>query len=202
LDFLNTLSKKPKFIGVGTFAEYGATTLQVNETYPENPISLYGIAKLVLKQYSQKFCTENNMGWMWIRPCFIYGPHDVETRLIPSLIRKFSKNETVDLDECKTIIDLLYVDDFVNFVYNIIISKNEGTYNISSGESYHLKDVINNIHTLLGSKSIINFDPTKNRTTVQNYVCANNDKIKKDTNLNSTSLLTGLEKTIKFYNER
>ena len=34
-------------------------------------------------------CEQHNMEWVWIRPCYVYGPGDVKTRLIPTLINKF-----------------------------------------------------------------------------------------------------------------
>jgi nucleoside-diphosphate-sugar epimerase len=201
LDFLNTLPKKPKFVGVGTFAEYGDSTTIINEEYIESPLSFYGISKLILKQHSKTFCEKNNIKWVWIRPCFTYGPNDVSTRLIPTLISKFSRNEDVELDECKIIIDLTYIDDFIDFIYPLItIESIEGVYNIASGNQYELKDVINQLHSLIESKSKIIFDPKKNRTTTQNYVCADNIKIVKDTGIISkTSLLEGLKKTINYY---
>jgi hypothetical protein len=120
----------------------------IDENTEELPISFYGTAKLVLKQYSEIFCLKNNIDWVWIRPCFVYGPKDVSTRLIPSLISKCLKNEDIILDECKTIIDIIHIKDFIELTYNLIINNNVGVYNISSGIVYPLKEIINNIYEL------------------------------------------------------
>jgi UDP-glucuronate 4-epimerase len=200
LDLLNKLTKKPKFIGVGSFAEYGQVTSTVDENYEESPISYYGIAKLFCKHYSKDFCEKNNMKWVWLRPCFTYGPNDRDNRLIPSLIKKFSKNENVELDECKTLIDLTYIEDFTNFTYKLIISDCEGIYNISSGIYQPLKDIIFQIHKYLNSNSQIIFNADNNRKLVQYFVSADNTKIKKSTKINNlTSLSEGLKQTIEFY---
>jgi nucleoside-diphosphate-sugar epimerase len=200
LDLLNKLPKKPKFIGVGSFAEYGQVTSTVDENYEESPISYYGMAKLFCKHYSENFCKANNIKWVWLRPCFIYGPNDRDNRLIPSLIKKFNKNEKVELDECKIIIDLLYIDDFINLTYELIISEYEGIYNISSGTYQPLKDVIFQIYNYLNSTSQITFNPENNRKLVQYFVSADNSKILKITNItNLTPLIKGLEQTVKYY---
>jgi UDP-glucose 4-epimerase len=200
LDFINSLPKKPKFIGMGSFAEYGQVTSLTDENTEELPISFYGTAKLVLKQYSETFCLKNNIDWVWVRPCFVYGPKDVSTRLIPSLISKCLKNEDIILDECKTIIDIVYIKDFIELTYNLIINNNTGVYNVSSGVVYPLKEIINNIHKLTNSKSTIIFDPEKNRKLAQLYVSADNTKIKKVTGISPQySLIDGLKSTIKYY---
>lgn len=200
LDLINSLYSRPKFVGIGSFAEYGQVLSTVNETYKEEPINHYGIAKLILKEYSQKFCKQNNLKWVWVRPCFTYGPGDKNTRLIPTLIKKFFNNENIELDECKTQIDYIYIDDFTNLIYQLIISNQEGVYNISSGSHQPLKEVVFKLKDLIQSKSKITFNSNKNRINTQYHVSANNSKILKiNNNYKFTSLEEGLTQTI---NER
>lgn len=200
LNFLNELPKKPKFVGVGSYAEYGQVTNLVKEDVIESPLNYYGMAKLIFKNFSESFCKINNIEWVWIRPCFIYGPGDVNTRLIPRLIDTFIQNKDIELDECKVMIDLLYIEDFVNFTYNLILSPHQGIYNISSGMVYPLREIISKIHTLINSKSNILFNPSINRINTQQYIGANNLKIQQITKINNiTNLNEGLIKTINFY---
>ena len=202
IELINTFKNKPKIIGVGSFAEYGNYSIPITEEFFERPNSLYGLSKFTFKQYSEMFCKQNDMNWGWIRPCYVYGPNDVNTRLIPSLINKFLKNENVYLDECNTIIDYLYIDDFVNFVYNLVISNNNGVYNICSNNQYKLKNIINLIHQLTNSKSEVIFDKKLNRTTSNGFICGDNTKIKNISGVNNfTDINEGLIKTIKFLNE-
>ena len=199
INILKKLHKKPKFIGVGSFAEYGNQQKLISEDTLESPTNLYGLSKLTVKQYSEMLCKMYNIKWIWIRPCFIYGPGDVSTRLIPTLINKFKNNLPVNLDKCDTLIDYLYIDDFVNFVYDLSISSKEGVYNICSGKEYKLRDIIQLIHNLVSSKSIITF--SKNiKYPFSQYICGDNSKVKSSTNLKSfTDIKEGLIKTIKNY---
>lgn len=200
LKILNQLPKKPKFIGFGSIIEYGKYSIPASELQKETPIDLYGLSKLTFKNYSKMICDLWGIDWVWIRPCYVYGPYDVKTRLVPSLINKFLKGEDVTLDECNKKIDYLYIDDFVNLMYKLIISPHTGVYNICSGKAYNLKEIINTIYLLSNSNSKINFDPSLNRKLASSYVCGDNNKIITTLNIKpQIDIKTGLLKTINHY---
>ena len=200
INILKDLPKLPKFIGVGSFAEYGIQTKLISESTNENPANLYGLSKLTFKKYSEILCKLYNIDWVWLRPCYVYGPGDVSTRLIPTTINKFLNHEPINLDKCDTIIDYIYVDDFTKFVYELLLSDNIGVYNICSGIEYELKYIISKIRSLTNSKSIIKFDNIDKKTSVSKYICGDNTKVKNATNMHKTTdLETGLITTINFY---
>jgi UDP-glucose 4-epimerase len=199
IQVLGALAKKPHFIGFGSFAEYGNLANKAKESDIERPINLYGLSKLVVKNYSQLLCNKYSMDWTWIRPCYVYGPGDVKTRLFPTLIRKFSNNEDVVLDECNTTIDYLYIDDFVNYMYELTTNRLTGVYNLCSGMEYDLKTIIQDLHSAVKSKSKITFDPTRNRSLVSKYICGDNSKLSTDTKIASEMSITdGLLNTINY----
>jgi len=201
IELLSTLPKKPKFIGLGSFAEYGKHTSPLAETVQEVPTNLYGLSKYTFKNYSKMLCDTYGIQWAWIRPCYTYGPNDVSTRLIPSLISKFLINNEVLLDECNTVVDYLYVDDFSKLIYPIITEELTGIYNICSGNEYNLKEMINTIKTLTNSSSNVIYDPSRNRTT-SNYICGDNSKLLNLINIKQTDLVEGLLKTIQYEKSR
>ena len=139
------MPKKPKFIGVGSFAEYGPQNNIITEDTVELPLNLYGLSKLTFKKYSEMICEQYDIKWIWLRPCYVYGPKDVSTRLIPTLINKFLTNQPVKLDKCDTIIDYIYIDDFIRFIYKLSMSDNIGVYNVCSGKEYELKSIISKL---------------------------------------------------------
>jgi nucleoside-diphosphate-sugar epimerase len=203
INLINELPKKPKFIGFGSFSEYGQYNFPVNENTTENPINLYGLSKYTFKNYSKLLCDLYNINWTWIRPCYIYGPYDITSRLVPLVINKFLQNEDLILDDCNKVIDYLYIDDFVDYVIDIITKNSTGVYNICSGKEYHLKDLILKIKTLVDSKSSIIFDSNLNRKFTSNYICGDNTKIKQTTNIEpKVDLETGILKTINYYKNR
>lgn len=195
---LAALPNKPKFIGVGSFAEYGDYNRPIDEIDIEKPQTWYGVTKLSLKNYSQFVCNQNGMEWSWIRPCYIYGPGDVSTRLIPTTINKCINNQPILLDSCDKFIDYLYIDDFCEYVNHLTINKSAGVYNLSSGKGFHLREVIKLIHKTIGNHNTLEF--SKKNYSETKWVCGNNLKISKESGiLNTTDFLTGILKTIKFY---
>jgi nucleoside-diphosphate-sugar epimerase len=200
IEMLKDLPKKPKFIGFGTILEYGYHSSPIDESYKESPIDLYGLSKLTFGKYSKMICDRYGIEWVWIRLGYNYGPGDVKTRLIPSIINKCLKNEDIILDGCNKIIDYLYIDDFTEFISNLISTNLTGIYNISSGNQYTLKEIISIIYTLSSSKSKITFDSTLNRKSTSPYMCCDNTKIIKSTNiLPKVDIRTGILKTINYY---
>jgi len=199
IESFKSVNKKTKFIGFGSFAEYGPKDFIIDENTFESPIDLYGLSKYTFKKYSELVCKQNNIDWIWVRPCYVYGPEDVSTRLIPSIINKFINNQDVLLDECNKTIDYIYIDDFVEMFYKLLLSSSTGIYNVCSGEQYSLKVIINKIHLLTNSKSKITFSSELNRNS-SSYICGNNQKIIKATGyFPQIDLETGLNKTIKHY---
>ena len=177
LDILCNLDKKPMFIGVGSFSEYGILTEKALETQTDCPITLYGLSKSTFKDVSSRLCQQFGMRWAWVRPCYVYGPNDVKTRLIPRVVESLLKKEPVQLDSCNVTIDYLYIDDFCRGVSMIAETQHTGVFNVCSGQEYVLRDVLNEIQTHIGSGGIA-FDTTIHRNLLSTYVCGNNENLK------------------------
>lgn len=200
IEIISKLPTKTKFIGFGSFAEYGNLTLPALETNIEQPINLYGLSKYTFKNYSKMLCDKYNIEWGWIRPCYVYGPGDVSTRLIPTIINKLSRNEKVILDECNKIIDYIYIDDFVDFTYSLIIGNIDGVYNICSGQQYNLRDIVNKIGILMNKLDDVQFNTSSTRKLTSPIICGNNSKIKEQSQIEVLiDINEGLLKTINYY---
>lgn len=201
---LESLSKNKNlhFIGFGSFSEYEKNKF-AKETDIECPDSEYGLAKNMFKLLSEVFCNNNNFDWTWIRPCYTYGENDVNTRLIPKVIKSCLNNENLELDSCDSVVDYLYVEDFIRAVGSLIKHKKNGVFNICSGEKYIIKDVVNKIKKICNSNSQITFNPSKDRKNFSKYICGDNSKLINSINWKPEwTLENGLEKAIETYNEK
>lgn len=200
LKILTSLPKTVKFIGFGSFAEYGNLTAQATENDFEMPVNLYGLSKLTLKNYSRMMFEYINNSWVWVRPCYVYGPGDVDTRLIPSTIKKLLRNESVVLDSCDKVIDYIFIDDFVELFCMLINDVPNGVYNLCSGVEYKLKDVLEQIRCLTNINLKIQYNESRDRKLTSNYICGNNQKILDLSNNKKLTVLShGLSKTINYY---
>lgn len=183
LELFLTASYKPKFVGLGSFSEYGNHKNVITELTPTNPIDLYGVSKLSFKLYSETICNQHGLDWVWIRPCYIYGPRDVSTRFLPKLINKIIDKEEIVLDECNKTIDYLYITDFVNAVTELIFKKSTGVFNLCSGKKYKMKDLINLTFELMGESTNIKYDSNLNRNTLSSFICGDPSKIQEHTKI-------------------
>lgn len=83
----------------------------------------------------------------------VYGPKmPIEDgRVIPTFIRKAKAN--VDLVAHDDIDSFCYVEDVVEALYQVMVSKNEGTFNVTTDETTKIVDLANLIISLTNSKS-------------------------------------------------
>lgn len=177
LELTKSLSSLTRFIGVGSFTEYGDLTTKAFETQLEKPNTHYGLAKYLFKNVSELFCLDNNIHWTWIRPCYAYGEGDVSTRLLPTVISKLRRGTRVDLDSCESVLDYLHVTDFSNAVLSLIEQNKDGVYNICSGKEYVLREIIEHIASKMSSQSKVSFNKSKERQSFSTYICGDNSKL-------------------------
>jgi len=197
---INELPTPTKFIGFGSFAEYGEIRSKAVETDQENPLNLYGLSKYMFKEYSKMLCSNYNIEWGWVRPCYVYGPGDVSTRLIPTVINKLLTNQQVELDRCAKLIDYIYIDDFVNMVLSLVEPPIEGVYNICSGEQYELKTLIQTIGDILELPHKITFSTSDTKELTSTFICGDNSKILKHSKISLlTDFNSGIKNTINYY---
>ena len=178
LEIANKLTIKPHFIGFGSFLEYGIINKKASEIDDLNPITMHGLSKKVFKEISKLFCEQHNIKWSWIRPCYTYGKKDVESRLIPTIIRKLSRNQNVELDSCDTIIDYLHIKDFRKGMLCILNSYSTGVFNFCSGNEYKVRDIIDIISANIDHTSHIVYNNHDNRTYTSKYICGDNSKLR------------------------
>ncbi len=90
--------------------------------------------------------------------------------------------------------DYLFIDDFVEALYQIIRKKISGTYNIGYGKSYSIQDIIKTIQASINYNVEIVYLPQK-QTDVYN-VFLNCNKIHSRINwMPKTTLADGIKKT-------
>lgn len=190
--------KKLYFIGLGSFSEYGINFNLSSEKTRENPNDYYGVFKNSFKNISRVFCNKNNFDWLWLRPCYIYGPNDVNTRLIPNVINKCLNGGKLHLNSCNSMVDYLFIEDFIEALHLLIKGNNVGVFNICSGKQYKVKDVVLLINEITNNNADIIFDKSKDReNTYTDFVCGYNNKLLDTINWSPKfNLKKGLTKTI------
>jgi UDP-glucose 4-epimerase len=152
------LSKKTtisRIIAIGSQAEYGFFEGSVNEDYPCDPTSAYGAVKVSASVLLKSFAEQNKIDWHWIRIFSVFGPREEKNWLIPATIHNLLENKEMNLTPCEQRYDYLYVKDFANGILRIVNSaqNNSGIYNMSSGNSIKLKEILSFLESQLSAKS-------------------------------------------------
>jgi len=187
-----------RFIHIGSCFEYGSG-LDLKETAELNPLSDYAKTKveatsLVLDQ-SKLF----ERGASVLRPFMVYGPGEINSRLIPHIIKRAFRDEEIELTLGTQIRDLVFVDDVVNaFVLASQADHLEGeVINLCSGRGITVEEIVRTVLHLTGSKSRLNLGAVPYRENEGMLMVGSPEKAMAKLGWSaSTSAEDGLSKTI------
>jgi nucleoside-diphosphate-sugar epimerase len=145
------------FVGAGTCAEYRAAATALAEDSPELPESLYAATKLALCKVAAQYARLRDMRCAWGRIFYLYGAGEPRDRLLPSLLKTLSLGETFNASDAEQIRDYLHVDDVARGFVRLVLSRADGIYNICSGVSRRVKDIMLIAHEAAGGGGKIQF---------------------------------------------
>jgi len=145
-----------KFIYISSSMVYGDFTDDVTEDYNCKPQGQYGIMKLsgewLVKDYSRKGHFTHTI----IRPSAVYGPLDVEDRVIAKFMLTAMRGGTLKVNGASETLDFTYVEDAADGIVAAALSDNTNnkTYNITKSHSRSLLDAANLAVKIAGKGSI------------------------------------------------
>ncbi|WP_372717023.1 NAD-dependent epimerase/dehydratase family protein [Novipirellula sp.] len=150
------------FIGLGSQAEYGPKQGVISEHEPCNPVSLYGASKLASQCLTQQLCRIGNVRFAWVRLFSCFGPRDTPSFMIPTVIESLLNGHRPSLTAAHQMWDFLYVDDAARAIATVAKAKTrgdagQGIFNLGSGTSVPLKDVIEQLRDLIDDNLPLGF---------------------------------------------
>jgi nucleoside-diphosphate-sugar epimerase len=137
---LSVKHKIKKFVYVSSSMVYGNFKAEyfdgIDEYHDTNPIGQYGIMKLAGEWLVKDYARRSNMSYTILRPSAVYGPYDVEDRVISKFLLSAIRGETIYVNGPKEQLDFTYLDDAANGIANASVSDNTDnmTYNITRGD--------------------------------------------------------------------
>jgi nucleoside-diphosphate-sugar epimerase len=146
-----------KFIYISSSMVYGDFINDVTEDYDCKPQGQYGIMKLagehLVKDYSRRGCFTHTI----IRPSAVYGPLDVEDRVIAKFMLTAMRDGTLNVNGANETLDFTYVEDAADGIVGAALSDNTENkkYNITKSHSRTLLDAAN-LAVKYAGKGIIN----------------------------------------------
>jgi nucleoside-diphosphate-sugar epimerase len=145
-----------KFLYISSSMVYGDFTDDVVEDYNCKPQGQYGIMKLsgehIVKDYSRRNCFNHTI----IRPSAVYGPLDVEDRVIAKFMLTAMRGGTLKVNGASETLDFTYVEDAADGIVAAALSENtkNKTYNITKSHSRSLLDAANLAVKIVGKGNI------------------------------------------------
>lgn len=133
-----------KFVYVSSSMVYGNFRDEyfdgIDETHNCNPIGQYGIMKLAGEWLVKDYARRTNMSYTILRPSAVYGPMDVEDRVVSKFLLAAIRGETIQVNGSNEQLDFTYIDDVAQGIVNAGVSDDTDnmTYNISRGQSRSL----------------------------------------------------------------
>jgi len=145
-----------KFVYISSSMVYGDFNNETTEDANCNPIGQYGIMKLtgehLVKDYARRGCFNHTI----IRPSAVYGPLDVEDRVVAKFMLRAMRGETLYVNGADETLDFTYIDDTALGIVNAALADttNNKTYNITKSHRTSLLQAAGMIVDLVGKGSI------------------------------------------------
>jgi UDP-glucose 4-epimerase len=187
-----------RFIFASSSSVYGIVKyLPFDEGHPTNPISPYGVSKLMAEHYCRVFSDLYGLPSVALRYFTAYGPVMRPDLAIHIFTRQALLNKPITIfgtgDHTR---DFTHIDDIVD-ANMIVLTKGNGVYNIGSGHRVSIEELAGKIIEITGSSSIIRHKDAKKGDAEHTY--ANINKAKTELGWRpKTSLDQGLKRYIEW----
>lgn len=170
--------KIKRFVYISSSMVYGDFASGVTVYATCNPKGSYAIFKYAGELLVKDFCLQNNIEYTIVRPSAVYGPMDVEDRVVSKFLINAMHNLPIKVNGEKEVLDFTYVDDIANGICLAATSENAAneTFNITRGEGHTLLEaaqlaieitnskseiIINDKDSLFPSRGSLNIDKAK-----------------------------------------
>jgi len=146
-----------KFMYISSSMVYGDFKDDVKEDYDCKPQGQYGILKLAGEWLVKDYSRRTGINYTIIRPSAVYGPFDVEDRVISKFILNAMRGIPIKVNGATETLDFTFVTDAAIGIVKAALSGNthNKTYNITKSHSHTLLDAANLAVSVVGKGEII-----------------------------------------------
>ena len=145
-----------KFVYVSSSMVYGDFTDNVTEDAECKPQGMYGIMKLTGEELVKDYHDRGAFEYTVIRPSAVYGPCDVEDRVVSKFLLAALRDETIMVNGPEETLDFSYVDDVADGIIAATLSHDTANkcYNVTRGASRTLLEAAELAVKIAGKGSI------------------------------------------------
>ena len=149
-----------KFVYVSSSMVYGNFVDKFKEGIDENhkchPLGQYGIMKLAGEWLVEDYQRRYNMAYTIVRPSAVYGPRDVEDRVVSKFLLTAMRDGVIQVNGGNETLDFTHVDDAVDGIVSAAISPytDNEIYNVTRGSARSLLEAAQLAIKIAGSGTI------------------------------------------------
>lgn len=165
---LSVKHKVKKFVYVSSSMVYGNFGKNeffdgIDESTDCRPLGQYGILKLAGEWLVQDYSRNKNLDYTIIRPSAVYGPYDVEDRVVSKFLLNAMRGGEIVVNGTDDELDFTHIDDCAMGIALAAVSENtkNATYNITRGRSRSLLEAAELAVKIVG-KGTIRVNPRDN----------------------------------------
>jgi nucleoside-diphosphate-sugar epimerase len=148
--------KVSRFVYISSSMVYGDFEDQVLEDDACAPQGQYGIMKLAGEWLVKDYARRTGMEYVIIRPSAVYGPLDVEDRVVAKFMLTAMRGGVLKVNGASETLDFTYVDDAADGIVAAAtrIMARDNTYNITKSHSVSLLEAAEMIVKIVGKGTI------------------------------------------------
>ena len=144
-----------RFVYISSSMVYGNFNDNVVEDALCDPQGQYGIMKLAGEWLVKDYARQTGMSYVVVRPSAVYGPLDVEDRVVSKFILTAMRGGVIKVNGANEALDFTYVDDAADGIVAATVSDHfNKTYNITRGQSRTLLEAAKLAVAVVGSGTI------------------------------------------------
>jgi nucleoside-diphosphate-sugar epimerase len=187
----------------GTCAEYDWSIAGrcLEGVTPLAPATLYGTCKHALRQVAESLWDAPDAPALaWGRVFFLYGPHENQARLVPSVIAPLLAGEAARCSHGRQERDFLHVADVAGAFVALLSSEVRGAVNIGSGESVSIAELVRLLGALCGRPELVRLGVLPARAGEPEELLADTGRLREEVGFSpSLTLEEGLNDTVAWW---
>lgn len=190
-----------KIVGIGSQSEYGDFENKIDESYPVKPKTAYAAVKVASLTIMKSFCENNGIDWYWFRLFPLFGPHEADRWLIPSLIKNIVTSDHMDLTPGEQKLSYLYVGECAKAIMMALYAEGKsGIYNVCSDNPMPLRTLVEKIRNKVNPNFKLNFGALPYRYGQCMYMEGDTKALRANIyDLNTSDFDDKLDITIEYY---
>jgi UDP-glucose 4-epimerase len=156
--------KRIVFVSSGGTVYGAAKDIPTPESAPTDPITAYGVGKLMIEKYLGLYERLHGLSFRVLRVANPFGPFQVPDKgqgLIATLLSRALRGEPIEVwGDGSVVRDYVFVDDVIEALQAAAVDESDGrVFNVGSGRGHSVREVIAAVEAQLGKKLSVAWKP-------------------------------------------